>query len=169
MEGRASPLSEIPLPSAHIKVHLDDLKADGRLFTDEEVQQIIATTAVLRVNYKERLERHFQMVIEKNMENNHNAWRHKKKDLKTAYSIIEFDGRYFAIYRGYKQGCHIAAGQGDYLKLAQDIQSGEWAVLKLGFMSYKDDFQLAVLNKLDLGLGQLEKIAGYGSLLSASK
>lgn len=109
-------ISEISLPSAPKKVNLDDLSLDGKLLSNESVAKTISK--IERI--KDSLPKKGQF-----------ARRFKKNELDTPYDIIAFDNNYYAVYYGLKRNADLGAGGFGYVKLVQNIKTGDWAVLKL--------------------------------------
>jgi serine/threonine protein kinase len=154
------PITDFILPYAHAKVRLDDLQPDGRLISYEDAEMMI--------NYER--ERRDSLILQMNPGetalhklSKQFAHRYKKGELNPSYSIIVFDDEYYAVYRGVKQECHLGSGGFGYVKLVQNLRSAEWAVIKITAGKKEDDYEYAILTKLNLGIGQLERLAGKGS------
>lgn len=94
------------------KVEKSDLQANGKLLSDNDIKKI----------QKEFSKRKFPA--------NELPYL-SKKILKTAYSVIKNDDQFFAIYGGLKANKHLGAGAFGAAKLAQNLKSGEWFVLKV--------------------------------------
>ncbi len=152
-------LSEIMLPFAHPKVRLEDLNADGRLLSSDEVAKVFAFIEAKRHHGDQTAGKK----PDRSKKSSHLAARYKKKDIGIQYGIIFFEDETFAIYRGVKQNCHLGSGGFGYAKLVQNIVTGEWAVLKCGAAIKDDDQEYLLLKRVDMGIGQLDRIAGHNS------
>ncbi|OCH97863.1 hypothetical protein A8135_01170 [Legionella jamestowniensis] len=147
-------ISEISLPSAPKKVNLDDLSLDGKLLSNESVAKTISK--IERI--KDSLPKKGQF-----------ARRFKKNELDTPYDIIAFDDNYYAVYYGLKRNADLGAGGFGYVKLVQNIKTGDWAVLKLTVPDKKNTEYL-ILQKVDLALGYLERhVAKNNSFIELQK
>jgi hypothetical protein len=87
--------------------------------------------------------------------------RYTKKNIKTPYSIAVINGQMYAIYKGAKKRKALGAGAFGKVKLAQNLETGEWAVLKVIKHNPSDDFgseiiqadkEIESLNALHLGM-----------------
>jgi serine/threonine protein kinase len=87
------------------KEALSDIQPNGKLLTDEQ----IATLKTMELK----------------------EGRHSKHDINLPYSIIKQDNDYFAIYKGKKHGKSLGEGAFGKVKLAQNLNSGEWIALKI--------------------------------------
>lgn len=154
---------EVVLPFAHAKVKLEDLKPNGKLFADDEIEPLIAAFNAKRDYYQKNPKWGEQGVIKNNVKNKQYGCRLKKSELNSRFGVIQFEDNYFAIYRGVKQNHHLGGGGYGYTKLVQNIRTGEWAVIKLCKMAYDRSTEFKILKKVGMGYGQLERIAGDGS------
>lgn len=64
------------------------------------------------------------------------SWRYRKDDLKklglpARFSIIKLNGKYYALYMGYKRRKALGVGTFGAVKLVQDLATGEWAAIKI--------------------------------------
>ncbi|MFZ2314376.1 MAG: protein kinase [Gammaproteobacteria bacterium] len=94
------------------KLDKTDLQTNGKLLSDEQIKQA----------QKEFAKRKFKP---------NEVPYLSKKILKTPYSILKSDDQLFAVYGGVKANKHLGAGAFGTAKLAQNLQSGEWFVLKV--------------------------------------
>lgn len=137
-------IDEIVLPFAPLKVNLDSLSPEGRLLTEEQVTKTIDSI--------ERIKNASASALKKASF----ARRFKKEELNAPYSIIVFGENYYAIYHGAKQNAHLGMGGFGYVKLAQNIKTGAWVVLKLTIPDKKQN-EYVMLQKVELALGYLER------------
>ncbi|CEK11288.1 protein kinase family protein [Legionella hackeliae] len=135
---------EIDLPSAPRKVKLDDLTPDGKLLTDEQTNQTI-----------QHIE-HKRKSSGKALKKAPFAQRFKKSELNIPYDIIAIDDDYYVIYYGAKRDAHLGIGGFGYVKLAQNIKTGIWVVLKLTVPDPKQREYL-ILQQAKLAIGYLER------------
>ncbi|WP_165482746.1 protein kinase domain-containing protein [Legionella gresilensis] len=140
-----SPLiNEITLPHIPFKVNLEDLSPDNKLLTNNQITQVIKDIEIIKKSSHKILKKE------------HFAQRFKKIELNTAYDILVFDENYYAIYYGAQRNKHVGSGGFGYVKLVQNLKSGEWAVLKLTVIDKKHNEYL-LLQKVNLALGYLER------------
>lgn len=90
----------------HPKVDPDHLSSNGMLLSDAEILQL-----------KKRI-------------SDQPDGRYTKLKAKSPYPIIKFANRYFAVYKGLKSDSELGKGGEGYAKLAQDLDSGTFYVVK---------------------------------------
>ncbi|MGQ3888583.1 protein kinase domain-containing protein [Legionella sp. CNM-1927-20] len=140
----SSRIDEITLPYIPLKVNLEDLSPDNKLLTNQQIAQAIKDIEIIKnKSHKIFKKKPF-------------AQRFKKAELNTPYDIIVFNKNYYAIYYGAKQNKHVGSGGFGYVKLVQNLKSGEWAILKLTVVDKKHN-EYVLLQKVDLALGYLER------------
>lgn len=145
-EGKPS-LTEIHLYDAPPAVNPLDLQLNKKLLSDSEIARLKAFFN------EEKLEdgRHSKNCLDYLSVKDQKA--NKKK-----YSIIKNEQEYFAIYKGKKWKKLLGTGAGGTVKLAQNLQSGEWVALKVQDIS--KDLLCSIERKEDEvhTLGMLGKI-----------
>lgn len=106
------PLVSENIPDVPKKVDLSDMHANHKLLSDEDISRV------------------------KNLKLP--PGRNKKKALKgqlgnsdISYDISVIDGTHYAIYKGRKKGKTLGAGAFGVVKLAQNLETGEWVALKV--------------------------------------
>jgi len=90
--------------------------------------------------------------------------------IETSYSVIVYDGRYYAVYEGMEKSGHAGAGTFGVVKHAQDLETGEWVVVKNISEKHKvDKAEAARTRKLDEikneSEGELAKLTKAGKAL----
>tara|TARA_R110000868_G_scaffold325385_4_gene586166 strand:- start:752 stop:2830 length:2079 start_codon:yes stop_codon:yes gene_type:complete len=153
-------IKEIVMPSVHVNVKLNDLNQDGRLLTKPQVEEVIKKVSAIRDTSQYA---HLKKKDVFNRVSLSYAQRFKKSELQSNYGVIVFEDNYYAVYRGVKQDCHLGSGGFGYAKLVQNIETGEWAVLKLSAPRAKGSHEYEMLDRLGLAVGQLERVASLGS------
>lgn len=132
------------LPATPFKVRLDDLSEDGKLLTNEQLVPIISGIE------------HIKTVSVKKFKKTPFAQRFKKNELNSPYDILVFGEDYYAIYYGLKKNTHMGMGGFGYVKLAQNVRTGVWVVLKLT-VADKEKNEYHLLQKVEFALGYLER------------
>lgn len=132
------------LPATPFKVRLDDLTEDGKLLTNEQLVPIISGIE------------HIKTVSAKKFKKTTFAQRFKKNELNSPYDILAFGEDYYAIYYGLKKNTHMGMGGFGYVKLAQNVRTGVWVVLKLT-VADKEKNEYHLLQKVEFALGYLER------------
>ncbi|STX51026.1 serine/threonine-protein kinase [Legionella busanensis] len=140
----SSMIDEFTIPHIPLKVNLEHLSPNNKLLTNEQITRVIKDIEIIKKSAHKTLRRE------------HFAQRFKKTALNTPYDIIVFDENYYAIYYGVQRSKHVGSGGFGYVKLVQNIKSGEWAVLKLTAVDKKHNEYL-LLRKVNLALGYLER------------
>ena len=147
---------ELTLPLTPLKVKLEDLNEDGKLYDEAETTRIIrfiqANPPADPGNYSRD-----------NNKSHARAARYSAQSLQGKFGVIVFDHVYYAVYRGVKQDCHLGNGSCSYGKLAQNILTGEWAVLKISlpdFAQKEVNHEYRMLEVLGMSIGYLERVQG---------
>ena len=114
----AKKINIIDIPYIPDQIDLDDLEeTDGKLMLlpEKHIKQI-------------------RSALEKETENK--IKRYRKNELKqlglpTKYSIVKLNGKYYAIYKGLKENKALGKGYFGVVKIAQNLETGEWVALKI--------------------------------------
>lgn len=101
------PMQELIISDVPSQVHLEDLHPNGKLYSDETIREI-------------------QMTFQEN-----GRYRRVDEDdesIKLKYAVIVQDGKYYAVYFG-----KYLMGKGGFgrVKVAQNLDTGEWLALKV--------------------------------------
>ncbi|ASQ44968.1 protein kinase family protein [Legionella clemsonensis] len=137
-------INEINLPSAPLKVKLEDLSPEGRLLTKQQTVKTISQIESIKDTVQQTLKKAPF------------AKRFKKNELNIPYDILAFEDNYYAVYYGVKRNADLGIGGFGYVKLVQNIKTGDWAVLKLTVPDKKNTEYL-ILQQVELALGYLER------------
>src|SRR3990167_7335522 len=100
------------IPYLHPKVDLSDLHENGKLLSDQEIE------IIRRIHHDDG--RLLKRILQRNPE------------LKGVhFSIQKQDDELYAIYRGKKKDKQLGAGSFGSAKLAQNLNTGQWVVVKI--------------------------------------
>lgn len=128
-------IKTLTIPHLPPSVDIEDIKSNFKLFSDNEVELI----KELKLN----------------------DGRHSKHDVGLKYTLMNKDGEYYAIYKGFKYKKQLGDGAQGRVKLAQNLRTADWYAIKIG-ASHKEAL---CLDKLD----QLAKSQAHGEWLFFSK
>lgn len=125
--GRSDLISLSPIRVIHPKVDFADIQSNGKLLSDEQIASI-------------KKELHGK------------NGRFTKKQASSPYPIIVSGNSYFAIYKGVKSKRHLGSGAYGYVKLVQDLDSGDFYALKAQSKRVEKHFlqEVDILNRLGL-------------------
>lgn len=105
------PFVLVNIPYIPPQVLLKDLQANQKLLSDP---QIVAAKKYIKKDgkvSKSELKKHVDKTI--------------------GFSVAKIGNRYFAIYRGFQQNKELGSGSFGLVKLANDLETGEWCALKI--------------------------------------
>ncbi|MBX3709637.1 MAG: protein kinase [Gammaproteobacteria bacterium] len=104
------------VPFVHPKVDIGDLQDNGKLYSDEEIKNFKHHAKVNTIDSSRNPVVRFQK----------NQLGENQK-----YPITVVDGEMYAIYKGVKQKKALGRGSFGKTKLMQNLETGEWVVLKV--------------------------------------
>ncbi len=121
------------------KVDPTFLSDNGKLYTDREIA-------------------HIKKTIQSEVPGKDNYYVPRTKikftnDLDGPFSVTRIEGQYYAIYPGKKNGSHLGEGAFGKTKLAQNLDTGEWVVIKI--MRNRDEHEARLSKIAGLGLSSL--------------
>jgi serine/threonine protein kinase len=109
-DDKESAFNIVTIPYVSSKTELKDLKSNQKLYDAEE----IATIKSLGLR-----EGRTKSTVLKGIDNKDDRW-----------DVIRSGDNYYAIYKG-KEKFHLGSGSYGFTKLAQDLETGDWLVLKV--------------------------------------
>ncbi len=124
------------IPSLHTNVDFHHLKENGKLLSDENINLIrkeLAGAPDGRYGKKTLLSYGIGPVDE------------YSNVVKFEYGIVKKGNKYFAVYEGAEKGRALGAGGFGMVKLAQDLDTGEWDTIKI--MKKEEDRSRASLHR----------------------
>lgn len=132
---RESTTTSKRVPFVHPKVDLEDIHPNGRLLSDDEITRV-----------RDR--------VRSQLGSDEEPARYSKNSLGTKYPIIVANGKMYAVYKGDKHGKALGSGAFGTAKLIQDLETGQWAVLKVikhdSKKSFKSELDSAYIERENL-------------------
>lgn len=86
----------------------------------------------------------------------------KNEGLNLSYSVTKVNGQHYAIYRGDKQGKALGAGSFGKVKLAQNLETGEWVAIKIIHEEAYDPQEIKSLETMGQVLGHYHRTVNKG-------
>lgn len=122
---------EMTIPYLHPNIALHDIKPNGKLFTDKQIQSLINATQKSKKKYQFpwfQPGRHSKNFVRNYLEDE------RLIDKSHGYVnglLLTEDHELYAIYKGEKHARALGKGHFGKAKLAQNLKTGEWVVLKI--------------------------------------